>query len=169
MPGAASVPIHPASSALCFRTRATSGMGDGSAGRVVRSVWLSPGDRMTETTRLENASKQPKRRRLWFNDRSCVRLRPAYRDHVWSYDFVHDRTHDGLAFRMLTLIDGYTQEGLAIDVSRRIISELVLERLSDLLVRKRCFGSHSIGQWAGVCSDQSPRVAGSSRLEDAVH
>jgi len=85
---------------------------------------------------LEIPQKQPKRRRLWFNDGSCVPLRPADRDHVWSYDVVHDRTHDGRAFRMLTLIDEYTRECLAIDVSRRMTSESVLERLSDLFVRR---------------------------------
>ena len=85
---------------------------------------------------LKVPPKQPKRRRLWFNDGSCVRLRPSDRDHVWSYDFVHDRTHDGRVFRMLTLIDEYTRECLAIDVSRRMTSESVLERLSDLFVRR---------------------------------
>ena len=58
------------------------------------------------------------------------------KDHVWSYDFVHDRTHDGRAFRMLTLIDEYTRECLAIDVARRLTSEDVLERLSDLFIRR---------------------------------
>ena len=46
-----------------------------------------------------------------------------YKDHVWSYDFVQDRTHDGRAFRMLTLIDEYTRECLAIDVARRLTGE----------------------------------------------
>ena len=67
---------------------------------------------------------------------SCVRLRLAHRDHVWSYDFVHHRTHDGRAFRMLTLIDEFTRECLAIDVAGRLTSEEVLERLSDLFVRR---------------------------------
>jgi len=49
--------------------------------------------------------KQPKRGRLWLNDGSCVRLRPTHRNHVWSYDFVADRTHDGGPIKMLTLID----------------------------------------------------------------
>jgi len=75
--------------------------------------------------------KQPKRRRLWLNDGSCVRLRPAHKDHVWSYDFVADRTSDGRAFRMLPLIDEHTRE-----LARRLKSEDVLERLSDLLVRR---------------------------------
>ena len=58
------------------------------------------------------------------------------KDHVWSYDFVQDRTHDGRAFRILTLIDEYARECLAIDVARRLTSEDVLERLSDLFVRR---------------------------------
>ena len=58
--------------------------------------------------------RQPKRRRLWLHDGSCVRLRAAHKDHVWSYDFVHERTHDGRAFRLLTLLDEYTRECLAL-------------------------------------------------------
>jgi len=85
---------------------------------------------------LKVPQKQPKRRRLWWNDGSCVRLRPLHKNHVWSYDFVHARTHDGRAFRMLTLIDEFTRECLAIDVNRRLNSESVLERLSDLFVRR---------------------------------
>ena len=53
--------------------------------------------------------KQPKRGRLWFNDGSCVRLRPERPNHVWSYDFVEDRTHDGRKFRMLNVIDEFTR------------------------------------------------------------
>ena len=45
---------------------------------------------------------------------------------------MHARTHDGRAFRLLTLIDESTRECLAIDVARRLTSEDVLERLSDL-------------------------------------
>jgi transposase InsO family protein len=66
-----------------------------------------------------------------------VRLRPTYRDHVWSYDFVADRTSDGRAFRMLTIVDEHTRECLAIDVARKLKSEDVLERLSDLFIRRR--------------------------------
>jgi len=85
---------------------------------------------------LKVPQKQPKRRRLWLGDGSCVRLRPSYTDHVWSYDFVQDRTSDGRAFRMLTVIDEYSRECLAIDVARKLTSEDVLERLSDLFVRR---------------------------------
>jgi hypothetical protein len=51
---------------------------------------------------LKVPGKQPKRGRLWLNDGSCIRLRAERPNHVWSYDFVMDRTHDGRAFRMLT-------------------------------------------------------------------
>ena len=81
---------------------------------------------------LKVPSKQPKRGRLWLNDGSCVRLRPQHRNHVWSYDFVQDRTHDGRAFRMLTVIDEYTRECLAIQVDRRLRSDDVLHCLSEL-------------------------------------
>lgn len=49
---------------------------------------------------------------------------------------MQDRTSDGRSFRMLTLIDEYSRECLAIDVARRLSSEDVLERLSDLFVRR---------------------------------
>ena len=78
--------------------------------------------------------KQPKRKRLWLNDGSCIRLRPAYPDHVWSYDILRDRTSDGRALRLLTIIDEYTRECLAIDVGRHMTSDDVLDRLVQLFV-----------------------------------
>jgi putative transposase len=93
-------------------------------------------ERLWRQEGLKVPQKQPKRRRLWLADGSCVRLRPAHKDHVWSYDFVADRTSDGRAFRMLTVIDEHTRECLAIDVARKLSSEDVLERLSDLFVRR---------------------------------
>ena len=93
-------------------------------------------ERLWRQEGLKVPAKQPKRRRLWLADGSCVRLRPQHRDHVWSYDFVFSRTHDGRPVRMLTLIDEFTRECLAIDVSRRMTSEDVLERLSDLFIHR---------------------------------
>ena len=72
-------------------------------------------ERLWRREGLKVPAKQPKRRRLWLHDGSCIRLRPAYRDHVWSYDFVQSRTHNGRAFRMLTLMDEYSRECLAIE------------------------------------------------------
>jgi len=93
-------------------------------------------ERLWRREGLKVPPKQPERGRLWLNDGSCVRLRPAHTDHVWSYDFVQARTRDGRAFRMLTVIDEYSRECLAIDVARKLTSDDVLERLSDLFVRR---------------------------------
>ena len=84
---------------------------------------------------LKVPQKQPKRGRLWLNDGSCVRLRPAHKGHVWSYDFVQDRTHEGKVFRMLCIIDEFTRECLAIRVERRLNSRDVLDELGELFVR----------------------------------
>lgn len=97
---------------------------------------------------LKVPRKQPKRGRLWFNDGSCVRLRPLYADHVWSRDFMVDRTRDGRAFRLLTIIDEYSRECLAIDVARKLTSEDVLERLMQLFIAR--------GLPAHIRSDNGP-------------
>jgi len=81
---------------------------------------------------LKVPKKQPKRGRLWLNDGSCLRLRPCWENHVWSYDFVQDRTHDGRTFRMLTVIDEFTRKCLAIHVGRRLRSDDVLQCISEL-------------------------------------
>ena len=83
---------------------------------------------------LKVPKKQPKRGRLWLNDGSCVRLRPERPNHVWSYDFVQDRTEDGRAFRMLVVLDEFTRRCLAIVVARRLRSDDVLHCLADLFV-----------------------------------
>jgi putative transposase len=92
----------------------------------VERIWRQEG--------LKVPKKQPKRGRLWLNDGSCIRLRPEYKDHVWSYDFVTARTADGRAFRMLTIIDEYTRECLAILVERGLTSEDVIDQLFDLFI-----------------------------------
>ena len=93
-------------------------------------------ERIWQREGLKVPSRQPKRGRLWKNDGSCVRLRPEYPNHVWAYDFVADRTHDGKSFRMLTIIDEYTRECLAIVVNRKINSHAVLYTLADLFIRR---------------------------------
>ena len=67
----------------------------------VERIWRQEG--------LKVPQKQPRRGRLWLNDGSCVRLRPEYRNHVWAYDFVFDRTHNGRPLKILTIIDEYIQ------------------------------------------------------------
>jgi putative transposase len=93
-------------------------------------------ERLWRRERLKVPQKQPKRKRLWLHDGSCLRLRPRYRNHVWSYDFMMDRTRDGRALKLLTIIDEYSRECLAIDVGRKLTSEQVLERLAQLFVER---------------------------------
>ena len=95
----------------------------------VERIWRQEG--------LKVPKKQPKRGRLWLNDGSCIRLRPTHRGHVWSYDFTATRTHDGRAVRMLTLLDEYTRQCLAIVVARKLRSDDVLHTLTELFARHR--------------------------------
>ena len=92
----------------------------------VERIWRQEGLKVPE--------KQPKRGRLWLNDGSCIRLRPEHKDHVWSYDFVIARTSDGRPLKMLTIIDEYTRECLAILVERRLTSEDVINQLYTLFL-----------------------------------
>ena len=91
-------------------------------------------ERLWRREGLKVPMKQPKKGRLWLNDGSCVRLRPEYRDHVWSYDFVHHRTDDGRVFRTLNILDEHSRECLAIRVKRKLNSIDVIDVLTDLFI-----------------------------------
>ncbi len=93
----------------------------------VERIWRQEG--------LKVPAKQPKRGRLWLNDGSCIRLRPEHPNHVWAYDFVQDRSHDGSVLRMLTIIDEYSRECLAIVVERKLGSDDVIEALEKLFIQ----------------------------------
>ena len=93
----------------------------------VERIWRQEG--------LKVPKRQPKRGRLWLNDSSCVRLRPTHRNHVWSYDFVSERTHDGRPLKIMTLIDEFSRECLALLVERHITSDDVLYCLAELFIR----------------------------------
>jgi putative transposase len=85
----------------------------------IERIWRKEG--------LKVPKKQPKMKRLWFNDGSCIRLRPEYKDHVWSYDFMIDHTVDGRVFKILNIIDEYTWECLAVMVARKITNQDVID------------------------------------------
>jgi putative transposase len=84
-------------------------------------------ERLWRREGLKVPKKQPKRGRLWLGDGSCIRRRPEHRNHVWAYDFIADRTHDGRPLKMLTIVDEFTRECLAIVVARRMKSIDVLQ------------------------------------------
>ena len=92
----------------------------------VERIWREQG--------LKVPKKQPKRKRLYLNDGSCIRLRPLYPNHVWSYDFVSDRLSNGRQIRMLTVIDEYTRKCLTIRVDYQLKSDDVLDVLSTLFL-----------------------------------
>lgn len=94
----------------------------------VERIWRREG--------LKVPARQPKRGRLWLADGSCIRPRAERPNHVWSYAFVEDRTHDGRKYRMLNIIDEFTHECLAIRVSRRLKAIDVIDMLSDLFISR---------------------------------
>ncbi|PZP09962.1 MAG: IS3 family transposase, partial [Sphingomonas hengshuiensis] len=106
----------------------------------VERVWRREG--------LKVPQRQPKRGRLWLNDGSCIRLRPEYPGHVWSYDFVEGRTHDGRKYRILSIIDEAGRECLALPVARKLKSDDVLAALVELFVTR--------GPPAHIRSDNGP-------------
>ena len=95
----------------------------------VERIWRREG--------LKVPQKQRKKGRLWLNDGSCIRLRPERPNHVWSYDFVQDRTHDGRIYRTRNIIDDFTKEALMIRVDRKLNSTDVLDALTDLFILRR--------------------------------
>ena len=114
------------------------------------SISRSRVERIWKQEGLKVPQKQPKRGRLWLADGSCIRLRPLRRNHVWSWDFVMDRTDDGRPIKMLTLIDEYTKECLAIHVARRIRANDVIDIFADVMVER--------GVPAFIRSDNGPEM-----------
>ena len=108
----------------------------------VQRIWRREG--------LKVPKKQRPRGRLWLNDGSCVRLRPERRNHVWSYDFVEAQTHDGRKVRLMTLIDEFTRECLAIRVARRINGMGVIEAMADAMI------VHGVPEY--IRSDNGPEM-----------
>ena len=115
-------------------------------------------ERIWREQSLKVPPKQPKRKRLYLNDGSCIRLRPLYPNHVWSYDFVSDHLSNGKKIRMLTVIDEYTRECLTIRVDYQLKSDDVLDVLSTLFLTKGLpnyirsdngseFTAHSLQKW----------------------
>ena len=96
--------------------------------KCVELIWRKAG--------LKVPRKQRKKKRLWFNDGSCIRLRPEHKNHVWSYDFVADRTSDSKALRFLNILDEYSRESLKIHPDRKITAYDVIEQLAELFVER---------------------------------
>lgn len=142
--------------------------------------WLVNDKRVERIWRREGLkvpARQPKRARLWLNDGSCIRLRAERPNHVWSYDFVEERTHDGRKFRMLNVIDEFTHECLAIRVSRRLTSIDVIDVISDLFILRGVpdhirsdngpeFLAKAVQQWIGAVGAKTAYITPGSPWEN---
>jgi putative transposase len=125
-----------------------------------RAGWVVNDKRVERIWRREGLKvphKQAKRGRLWLADGSCIRLRPEHRNHVWSYDFVEDRTHDGRRYRMLNVIDEFAHECLAIRVARKLKAVDVIDVLADLFILR--------GVPAHIRSDNGPEFVAAAVQE----
>jgi transposase InsO family protein len=141
----------------------------------VERIWRREG--------LKVPQRQRKRGRLWLHDGSCIRLRPEYPNHVWSYDFVEDRTHNGRKYRMLNVIDEFTRECIAIKVNRRLKGVDVIEVLSDLFILRGIPGhirsefdvpefdpgDQIPGEWPGVHRQGVAGMDRRCRRQDRLH
>jgi putative transposase len=135
----------------------------------VERIWRREG--------LKVPQKQPKRGKLWFADGSGIRLRPKHPNHVWSYDFVEERTHDGRKFRMLNVIDEFTHECLAIRVDRKLKAIDVIDVLSDLFILRGVpghirsdngpeFAAKAVQAWIGAVGAKTADIAPGSPWEN---
>lgn len=135
----------------------------------VERIWRREG--------LKVPTRQPKRGRLWLADGSCIRLRAERPNHVWSYDFVEDRTHDGTKYRMLNIIDEFTHECLAIRIDRRLKAIDVIDVLSDLFILRDVpehirsdngpeFVAKAVQEWIGAVGAKTAYIAPGSPWEN---
>ena len=135
----------------------------------VERIWRREG--------LKVPARQPKRGRLWLADGSCIRLRAERLNHVWSYDFVEDRTHDGRKYRMLNIIDEFTHECLAIRIDRRLKAIDVIDVLSDLFILRGVpehvrsdngpeFVAKAVQEWIGAVGAKTAYIAPGSPWEN---
>lgn len=93
--------------------------------RVYR-LWVQEG--------LKVPRKQRKKRRLGNSKNGCSRQAAEFKNQVWAWDFVFDRTANGRPIKWLSIVDEYTRECLALEVNRKMTSEDLLDVLRDLLV-----------------------------------
>lgn len=89
--------------------------------------------RLWQQAGLQVPARRPARRRAAEPKRSP--LQAEYPNHVWAYDFMEDATADGRKLRVLTVVDEFTRECLAIAVARHFPSSVVITVLAPLFAR----------------------------------
>ena len=145
-----------------------------------RSGWIVNDKRVERIWRREGLKvprKHPKRGRLWLADGSCIRLRAEHPNHVWSYDFVEDRTHDGRKYRMLNVVDEFTHECIKIRIARGLKAVDVIDVLSDLFILRGVPGhirsdngpefiAKAVQAWIAAVGEKTASIAPGSPWEN---
>ena len=81
--------------------------------------------------------KKPRKKRcLGHGGNSCVRRRAEHKDHVWTWDFIHDRTRSGAPLKWIAITDEYTRECLALEVDRSITADRLVDVLTNLFLTR---------------------------------
>ena len=82
---------------------------------------------------LKVPRRKKKRRRLGHSGNGCVRYRARAKDHVWAWDFIHDRTADGRPLKWLSVVDEFTRECVALEVARSMTAARVVQILAGVI------------------------------------
>lgn len=138
---------------------------------------MTSGSNASGGKRAEGSRQTTEKGRLWLNDGSCIRLRPCWPNHVWSYDFVEDRTHEGRKYRMLNIVDEFTHEALAIVPARRLGAVDVIVTLCDLFLTRGVpehirsdngpeFIAKSVQKWIAAVGAKTAYIAPGSPWEN---
>jgi transposase InsO family protein len=134
--------------------------------------------RLWKQEHMQIPRKQHRRRRLsGSSENSCVRRRAERKNHVWSYDFVAERTEDGRQLRLLVVIDEFTRECLAIEVGRSFTSRDVVGVLQYLFAVRGTpdhirsdngpeFVAKHVQRWLGQAGVQTLFIAKGSPWEN---
>ena len=126
--------------------------------------------RIWKAEHLQVPTRQRKKRRLpGRSDNGCIRYKATHRNHVWSYDFLTDRTEDGRQLKILVIIDEFTRECLAIEIGRTFTSRDVMLTLQYLFAVRGAAGACSQRQRPRVRCQRNPTLAGSSCSKYPIH
>jgi putative transposase len=104
-----------------------------------RDGWRANPKRIYRLWRQEGLKvprKKRKRRSLGLSENACHCRRAERPDHVWTWDFIFDRTTSGSALKWLSVVDEFTRECLTLKVARGITSEGVIDALAELFAMR---------------------------------
>ena len=90
----------------------------------LRHVWREEGLKVPQIPR--------KKERIGSAESGILRKQSTRKNEVWGLDFIFDRTADGRPIKMLVVLDEYTRENIALEVSRKLKSHDVIMVLDEL-------------------------------------